>query len=185
VSPAEPPPDQVDAIIAAWRTELPEVAGLPMELSKRITRLALLIDTVTAAELGQLDLTKAEFEVLARMRSAGPPYRRKPSDLAKTLFLSSGGTTNVLHRLTAASLITREGDPADRRSSWVRLTDQGVRAAESALIAVNAAQSKLFERIPEATGRTIADLLRDATQTLNVITMPCHELAVSPAARPR
>jgi hypothetical protein len=58
-------------------------------------------------------------------------------------------------------------------------------AAESALIAVNAAQSKLFERIPEATGRTIADLLRDATRTLNVITMPYHELAVSPAARPR
>lgn len=175
MNPAEPPPDQVDAIIAAWRTELPEVAGLPMELSKRITRLALLIDAVTAAELDQLNLTKAEFEVLARMRSGGPPYRRKPSDLAKTLFLSSGGTTNVLHRLAAASLITREGDPADRRSSWVRLTDQGVRAAESALIAVNAAQAKLFERIPQATGRTIADLLRDATRTLNVITMPYHE----------
>ena len=175
MSSAGPPPDQVDAIIAAWRTELPEVAGLPMELSKRITRLALLINDVTAAELDKLNLTRAEFEVLARMRSAGPPYQRKPSDLARTLFLSSGGTTNVLHRLTAASLITRENDPADRRSSWVRLTSQGVRVAENALIAVNDAQSKLFERIPEDTGRTIADLLRDTARTLNVITMPYRE----------
>lgn len=175
MSSADPPPDQVDAIIAAWRTELPEVAGLPMELSKRITRLAMVIDTVTAAELDRLNLTRAEFEVLARMRSAGPPYRRKPSDLAKALFLSSGGTTNILHRLTAASLIIREDDPGDRRSSLVRLTDQGVRAAENALITVNDAQGKLFERIPEETGRTIADLLRETSRTLNVITMPYRE----------
>jgi DNA-binding MarR family transcriptional regulator len=172
MSSAEPAPDQVDAIIAAWRTELPEVAGLPMELSKRITRLAMLVDAVTAAELGQLELTKAEFEVLARLRSAGPPYRRKPNDLTKALFLSSGGTTNVLHRLTVMKLVTREADSADRRSSWVRLTDEGVRTAEAALIAVNKAQTALFDRIPEDTAHTLTALLKDVSHTLNLLTVP-------------
>lgn len=172
VSPAEPVPDQVDAIIDAWRTELPDIAGLPMELSKRLTRLALVVETVTGAELDQLGLTKDEFEVLARLRSAGRPYRRKPNDLSKALFLTSGGTTNVLHRLTDAGLVTREADPDDRRSSWVQLTANGVRGAETALQAVDAAQRRLFDRLPESTGRILADLLRDTARTLNVITVP-------------
>jgi DNA-binding MarR family transcriptional regulator len=153
--------------MAAWRTELPEVAGLPMELSKRISRLAQLIDHVTAVELDQQGLTRAEFEVLARLRCAGRPYRRKPSDLTKALFLSSGGTTHVLHRLTAAGLTVRETDPEDRRSCWVRLTPEGTASAENALLAVNTAQSRLLAPIPETTSRQITDLLRDASRALS------------------
>jgi DNA-binding MarR family transcriptional regulator len=169
VSSQQSAPDQVDGIIEAWRTELPELAPLPMELSKRLTRLAMLVDRVTAAALDELGLTKAEFEVLARLRSAGRPYRRRPNDLSKALFLTSGGTTNVLHRLTAAGLTEREADPGDRRSSWVRLTPRGVTAAERALRAVDAAQSRLFERLPDATGRALADQLREIHRTLSVV----------------
>ncbi|WP_279583020.1 MarR family winged helix-turn-helix transcriptional regulator [Fodinicola feengrottensis] len=137
-------PDMIDGIVAAWRTELPEVANLSLELSKRIGRLAGLVDAVTLAELDKLGLTKAEYEVLARLRSSGAPFRGKPNELTKSLSLSSGGTTNVLHRLTAAGLVTRGADPDDRRSSWVELTAQGVRTAEAAVLAANAAQSALF-----------------------------------------
>jgi DNA-binding MarR family transcriptional regulator len=153
--------DLVDEIMAAWRVELPELAGVPFELSKRISRLARLIETATAAELDRLGLTNGEFEVLARLRSAGPPYRRKPNDLTKALLLSSGGTTHVLHRLTEAGLVTREADPDDRRSSWVRATPAGVEKAEAALLAANSAYRAIFGALPDETGRVLTDTLRD------------------------
>ena len=161
MSAAPSSPDPVDEIVAAWRTELPEVAGLPLELAKRVGRLAGLIDAVTNAELDRLGRTKAEYEVLARLRAAGAPYRRKPHELASSLLLSSGGTTNVLHRLTAAGLVAREADRSDRRSIWVQLTPAGVRAAEEVVLATNAAQSALLDRLPTDTATALADQLRE------------------------
>jgi DNA-binding MarR family transcriptional regulator len=158
---AEPPPsDPVDEILAAWRVELPGVVGLPLALAKRLARLAGLIDAVTVVELDRLGRTKAEYEVLARLRSAGSPYRRKPHELASSLLLSSGGTTNVLHRLTAAGLVLREADRSDRRSVWVRLTPAGVTAAEEVVLATNAAQEALLGRIPPDTATGLSDQLR-------------------------
>jgi DNA-binding MarR family transcriptional regulator len=117
--------DPVDEIVAAWRKELPELDLLVMQLVKRAARLTGLIDAVTVAELDRLGRTKADYEVLSRLRAAGAPYQLKPHELASELLLSSGGTTNVLHRLTAAGLLVRHADPADRRSVWVRLTPTG------------------------------------------------------------
>lgn len=166
------PPDVVDRIVAAWRAELPDVAGLPLELSKRIGRLAGLLDAVTVAELDRLGLTRAEYEVLARLRSSGAPYRRKPHELAQSLLLSSGGTTNVLNRLAATGLVTREADPADRRSSWVQLTPTGAQRAEAAVRAATAAQAALLDRLPETTGRALADLLRQVLTTVDDASRP-------------
>lgn len=161
------PPDPVDEIVAAWRAELPQVDGLPLALAKRVGRLAALLDAVTTAELDRLGRTKAEHEVLARLRAAGKPYRRKPSELASALLLSSGGTTNVLHRLVAAGLVVREADPADRRSVWVHLTPDGVRAAEEVVLATNAAQAALLSRLPTDLAADLADQLRAVLAVLD------------------
>jgi len=104
------PADLVDEIVATWRTELPELDGLVLQLAKRAARLTGLIDAVTVAELDRLGRTKADYEVLSRLRAAGVPYQLKPHELASELLLSSGGTTNVLHRLTAAGLLVRHAD---------------------------------------------------------------------------
>ena len=165
-------PDPVDEIVQAWRTELPRVAELPLELAKRVGRLHGLIDAVTTAELDRLGRTKAEYEVLARLRAAGAPYRRKPNELASSLLLSSGGTTNVLHRLTAAGLVLREADRVDRRSVWVRLTPAGVRAAEEVVLATNAAQSALLDRLPSDAATALADQLREVLGALETGGVP-------------
>jgi DNA-binding MarR family transcriptional regulator len=172
MSAAPSSPDPVDEIVAAWRAELPQVAGLPLELAKRVGRLAGLIEAVTNAELDRLGRTKAEYEVLARLRATGAPYRRKPHELASSLLLSSGGTTNVLHRLTAAGLVVREADRSDRRSVWVRLTPAGVRAAEEVVLATNAAQSALLDRLPTDTATALADQLREVLAVLEAGVLP-------------
>ncbi|WP_267884976.1 MarR family transcriptional regulator [Kitasatospora phosalacinea] len=100
-----------------------------------------MFDEVAARELERLGLTAAEYGVLAVLRRVGEPYRLKPTGLTSALLLSSGGTGNVLKRLGAAGLASREADAGDGCSSWVRLTPEGVRAAEAAVRAVTAAHA--------------------------------------------
>jgi DNA-binding MarR family transcriptional regulator len=75
--------------------------------------------------------------------------------------LSSGGTSNVLRRLTEAGLITREADPQDARSSWVQLTGMGVDKAEAAVRASTEGQRQLLKAVPPETAKAAVDVLRE------------------------
>ncbi|MFI0900239.1 MarR family winged helix-turn-helix transcriptional regulator [Streptomyces sp. NPDC020983] len=154
-------PDHVDDIVTAWHVQLPGVAGLPLELAKRSALLTAAFDEVAARALEKLGLTQAEYGVLAVLRRTGEPYRLKPTDLTHALLLSSGGTSNLLKRLVAAGLVTREAALDDGRSSWVRLTPEGVAAAEAAVRAVTAAHARVVARIPEEQAGRLNALLKD------------------------
>jgi len=153
--------DPVDDIVDAWNRELPEIAGLELELGKRAGILASILNAAATRPLTRFKLTKAEYDVLAVLRTTGTPYRLKPTDLAARLWLSSGGTSNVLKRLTDAGLISRDQDLEDARSSWVQLTARGVDTAEAAVRAAIDEQRRLLKSVPEATARAAADALRE------------------------
>jgi DNA-binding MarR family transcriptional regulator len=140
--------DVVDLIAAAWAQELAPVGGVHFELSKRAARLSALFSERVDAELAKLGLTKAEYEILAVLRAAGSPYRLRPSTIGARLLLSSGGTSNLLRRLGEAGLVEREADASDARSSWVRLSADGIGVAEKAVLAASSAQSALLTAVP-------------------------------------
>ncbi|GAA2858862.1 MarR family transcriptional regulator [Streptosporangium fragile] len=158
--------DRVDEMMDGWRAEMPEAATVQLEIIKRASRFKALVEEVTQSVLGEYGLTYAEFDVLATLRRAGAPYRLKPSRLAERSSLTTGGTSNILQRLTAAGLVEREPDPADGRSSWVRLTDLGARRAEELAMATTEAHRDLLAGVPDETARTLADLLREVLVTL-------------------
>lgn len=153
--------DEIDAMVPAWRRELPSSLVATMELSKRISRIGGLFEQPIRAELAELGLTYAEFDVLAALRRAGEPYRLKPSELTRSLVLTSGGTSNVLQRLATAGYIDREADAQDRRSRWVRLTPEGLRMAEAALTVAGRVHAEVMAGVPEETVREAADALRE------------------------
>jgi DNA-binding MarR family transcriptional regulator len=153
--------DLVDGMAEAWRRELPEAACVEFELSKRAYRLGALLGQATESQLTRFKLTKAEYDVLAVLRSCGKPYRLRPTDLAARLALSSGGTSNVLRRLTEAKLITRGSDETDARSSWVQLTAHGVKTAEAAVLASTEAQQQLLAAVPPETIKDAVNVLRE------------------------
>ncbi|UUU19630.1 MarR family winged helix-turn-helix transcriptional regulator [Streptomyces sp. DSM 40750] len=161
--------DPVDAWMQAWRTELPEVVFPSSELSKRIMFLSAALDRVTRRDLTELGLTVAEFDVLVTLRRAGEPYRMKPNQLARSLMLSTGGTTNVTHRLVARGAVEREGDPADARSTWIRLTPDGIALAERAVLAMSAEHDAFFEGVP-------AEIVDAATAALRDLITACPGL---------
>jgi len=155
-------PDRADQLMAAWRAELPEVLGPTTELTKRVLILAGRLDAATRAELPSLGLTVAAYDILLALRRAGAPYRLRSNELTQDLLLSTGGTSNVINRLAADGLVHREPDPADGRSTLIRLTPEGVALAERAVRATSAAHEAVYSGLPP-------EVIEAATQALRAI----------------
>ncbi|TDD63092.1 MarR family transcriptional regulator [Kribbella antibiotica] len=152
--------DRVDGILAAWQRELPDTLHSTSELVKRTLLLADELDQAVRPVLRELNLTGAEYGVIIALRREGAPYRQKPSDLSRNLFLSSGGTSNVVNQLVRRGYVDREPDPVDGRGTQIRLTDAGVQAAEEAVIAASRAHHDHFKDVPEETVEQLTELLR-------------------------
>jgi DNA-binding MarR family transcriptional regulator len=170
--------DPVDELIAAWRSELPEVLGPETELVKRVMLLARALSDAVDAALPDLGLTPAEFDVLVALRRAGEPYARRPNDLTRALMMSSGGTSNVINRLATRGLVARRPDPDDRRGTLVALTDDGVKLAEEAVRTSTAAHAAVLAAVPEPALTAAAGALREVFTAVGSIRRPA-----APAAR--
>jgi DNA-binding MarR family transcriptional regulator len=154
--------DEVDGLTERWAAAgMPPAAINRLELSKRISRLALRYEQAMKTELGELGLTYAEFDVLAALLRAGGPLR--PGELTRSLFLTSGGMSNVLQRLAAAGYVVREANTDDARSRWVRLTETGREITEKAMTVATRVNEDLMAGIPDSTIRGAADALREIT----------------------
>lgn len=129
------PPDAVDAILAQWRREKPDLDLGPMGLIGRLGRCAALIRRRLDAEFERFGLSSWEFDVLAALYRSGPPYCLAPTALFSTLMVTSGTMTHRLKGLEARGWIAREANPGDARSLLVRLTAEGLAQIDSALLA--------------------------------------------------
>lgn len=79
--------------------------------------------------MSRIGLTTPQASVLMMIsRFAG---RAKMSDLARHIQASAANLTGIVDRLTAAGLVTRERDVADRRAVYVELTEAGRRKVEA------------------------------------------------------
>ncbi|MQY03883.1 MarR family winged helix-turn-helix transcriptional regulator [Actinomadura macrotermitis] len=154
--------DEVDGLVAGW-----ERAGLPpalidmLAVGKRATRIGWLVQQAVRAEIAELGLTYAEFEVLAVLHRAGAPYRLTPSELTRSAFLTSGGTSNVLQRLQKAGYVERAANSGDGRSRWVQLTEAGAAITERALEVSGRAHEEVMAGVPAETLRAAADAMRE------------------------
>ncbi|WP_405372853.1 MULTISPECIES: MarR family winged helix-turn-helix transcriptional regulator [unclassified Microbacterium] len=140
--------------------------GPSTELVKRVLHLSGQLEAIMRSELAALDLTPAEFDILAALRRQGAPFAMRPRDLAHSLMLSSGGTTNVVHRLVTRGLASREADPDDARGKILRLTADGVALAERAVLANVEAQEALFAKVPASTVGAATAALRAVGEEL-------------------
>lgn len=129
------PPDAVDAILAQWRREKPDLDLGPMGLIGRLGRCAALIRRRLDAEFERFGLSSWEFDVLAALYRSGSPYCLAPTALFSTLMVTSGTMTHRLKGLEARGWIAREANPGDARSLLVRLTPEGLAQIDAALLA--------------------------------------------------
>jgi DNA-binding MarR family transcriptional regulator len=152
--------DEIDALAKSWQGHLSPPVVAALELSKRITLIGAVFEQALKAELSELGLTYAEFDVLAALMRGGEPYRMKPSELSRALMLTSGGTSNVLQRLAAVGLVERSKNAEDARSRFVQLTPSGLELASAAMRASVRAHTEAVAGVPEESVRQAADALR-------------------------
>ncbi|MBD0420420.1 MarR family transcriptional regulator [Streptomyces sp. NPDC052309] len=133
----------------------------PAHLASQAARLAAAMDAVTDAEAARWGLTRADFEVLAALRDAGEEhgYRLRPTELAERCRLSSGGTSNIIRRMTESGYVVREADLRDGRGSWAQLTQEGLRVEEEVRGAADAVYERLLGPLPGGVVEALSGLI--------------------------
>jgi DNA-binding MarR family transcriptional regulator len=153
--------DDVDGLVEAWARERPDLDLGPVAVFSRITRLARHLDQARRDAFAAHRIELWEFDVLAALRRAGPPYELSPGRLLRETMVTSGTMTNRIDRLAARGMVERYPDPDDRRGVIVRLTTDGKATVDAAFTALLDAERALLEDLPERDRAKLAGLLRN------------------------
>jgi len=90
-------------------------------------------------------IVTSQYEALRFLR--GHPESRV-ADLAAEFAIGIGATSKGVDRLERLGLVSRLPNPADRRSSLLVLTDEGMRLVDAAELTVTERVTELFGLVP-------------------------------------
>ncbi|GAA4088623.1 MarR family winged helix-turn-helix transcriptional regulator [Nonomuraea soli] len=159
--------DPIDAILAQWRQERPDLDLSAMGVFARLSRLVRLVETAVEEVFTRHGLRPGEFDVLAALRRGGSPYTMIPSELSAELMMSRAGMTNRLDRLENAGLVARTLDPGDRRSFRITLTDRGLQVIDVTVTEHAANLARLAQALGPGDAETLNRITREMTQALS------------------
>lgn len=142
--------DAVDAILAQWRRERPDLDVTPMGVIGRVGRCASLLRRELDLVFNRFGISAWEFDVLATLRRSGAPYCLAPTTLFSTLMITSGTMTRQLQQLEAAGWVSRKPSPSDARSMLVQLTEAGLELIDRAVTAHVANEARILAPLPAA-----------------------------------
>jgi DNA-binding MarR family transcriptional regulator len=155
-----PVSDEVDDIVARWRSERPDLDVGPLEVLSRVSRLARHLDRARRAAFAAHGLEAWEFDVLSALRRQGPPYQLSPGALLRSTLVTSGTMTNRIDRLTEAGLVSRHRDPLDKRGVLVQLTERGRGTVDAAMSDLLSRERELLTGLNSRQQDELAGLLR-------------------------
>ncbi|MFC7431086.1 MULTISPECIES: MarR family winged helix-turn-helix transcriptional regulator [unclassified Agrococcus] len=160
-----PAHDEVDEIIAQWVHVRPDADVAPFAVLSRLTRLARRLQRVRAAAFADAGIEAWEWDVLAALRRADAALT--PKELIAQTMVTSGTMTNRIDNLVGRGLVERIANDADRRSTRIRLTDDGLDRVDSALDALLDAEHRVLAAMGHDDRRRLAGLLRDVGHGLD------------------
>jgi DNA-binding MarR family transcriptional regulator len=147
------PRDSVDALLASWAQERPDLDFSPVAVISRLGRLRSHIDAELDRVFAAHGLGAATFGVLVTLARIGGEHGISQRRLMEELGLTSGTISVRMDRLVDEGLVDRRPDPQSRRTTLITLTERG---------------RSLFERVaPEHLGneRRLLAALDDDEQT--------------------
>ncbi|MGN6250337.1 MAG: MarR family winged helix-turn-helix transcriptional regulator [Marmoricola sp.] len=152
--------DEVDALVAAWGRERPDLDLAPVEVFSRLGRLGRRLDLARRDAFAEHGVEPWEFDVLAALRRAGSPYQLSPGALIRETLVTSGTMTNRVDRLQERGYVVRSPDPADRRGVLVALTPAGRAVVDAAFEALLDRERTLLAELGPSEADRLATLLR-------------------------
>ena len=134
-----------------------EIAETLRSLGSRLRRSA-------GAEVEDLGITPAQARALRTVaRFPAPPPM---GALAERLHVSPRSVTDLVDPLEQAGLLRREQDPANRRSTLLRITEEGERAHAELRRRAQDSAAQAFAVLDDAERSTLLELLRRVVGSL-------------------
>lgn len=152
--------DHVDFVVSQWARAMPSVDASSMEIFGRIARVQKHLEHRRAEALTQYGFKEGEFDVLSTLRRSGAPYRLTPTELYRSLMITSGAMTNRLARLESAGMVRRIVDAQDRRSVQMSLTEKGKALIEEAVVTHTEVQNAVLAPLTLEQRQVLAELLK-------------------------
>lgn len=84
----------------------------------------------------EFDISSAEMRVLFALRRSGPTYALRPTELFRSLLVTSGAITKQVDRLVAGGHVDRQPGPEKSGGFLIHLTKKGFDVADAALNAL-------------------------------------------------
>ena len=131
--------DFVDQLLTQWNAELPGLDFTGLGVFARLARFSHIAGKRIYKNLEPFGLNETQFNTLAALHRAGPPYQLSPKQLAKAMLLTPGAITYVIDQLENAGSVSRLATSADRRKFIIELTPEGkdrIKAAVEAHLAM-------------------------------------------------
>jgi DNA-binding MarR family transcriptional regulator len=161
--------DIVDMIVAQWKAERPDIDASPMLVIGRISRLAADLDPLLAPVFTSRGLGDGEFDVLATLRRSGEPFELSPGDLGASMMVTSGAVTKRVDRLERSGLVTRRVSEVDARARLIRLTAEGRRIVDEAVVDHVANEERLLSGLSAGERETLGGLLRKLAESIEAL----------------
>ena len=151
--------DHVERLRGQWARELPDLDTGPMAILGRAYRLSNLVRPSIEQVFADFGIDRGEFDVLSTLRRSGEPFKLTPTELYRSLMITSGGLSHRLVRLESSGLVRREKSAGDGRSLLVALTAEGRRRVEAAVRADMANEQRFLEGLSPDRRAALAGLL--------------------------
>jgi len=131
----------------------------------RMLRASTLIEKRIRSYLkSSFDSTLPRFDVLAALSRETEPVTM--SELTGHLMVSNGNVTGLVNRLVEDGLVSRQVDPADRRSQLVVLTEAGRNAFREMAIAHEELVDSFFAQLSDDEMEALLALTEKLNRTL-------------------
>jgi len=125
----------IELITLQWQREYSDLDLSNFSLAMYFMRIGTLVelafDKMCQERWG---ISGSDMRVLLALRRSGHPYARRPTDLYRSLLVTSGAITKKIDRLASLGMVERQSDPSHGGGSIVLLTKKGLDVVEKAIV---------------------------------------------------
>ncbi|WP_313304959.1 MarR family winged helix-turn-helix transcriptional regulator [Empedobacter sp.] len=125
--------DLIDALIADWNIERPDLDVDAIQIVGRLMKLGKIFENRASLALKESGIYYTDLDVLATLRRSGEPYQLTPKQLMESVVITSAAMTALLNRLKKLELIYRAADENDGRISLAGLTEKVKKIIDEAI----------------------------------------------------
>lgn len=118
-------------VAEAWLRERPDLDMEDLLLALALIRTNRLMEHSLEAALKKFEVSIAEMRILFALRRMGYPYARRPTDLYRALFVTSGAISKQVNALASRQLVSRTSDPLHAGGFLIHLTAKGLKVANA------------------------------------------------------